>query len=1210
MADVQKVKILDVNTTKSVKNVKTLKQQIKELRDQLGMLEQGTEEYDRVSKQLADTNQKQIEVNEAMKYSNKDFGATMSNLTRVSAGVIGAFNGVSAAMQMMGADSEEAAEAMKNIQMTMALIQGLSAVDTAIKSLKGLTVAFKDFNTERGRSTTLTAGAAAATGAEATALGVNTKEMNDNNAAAKTYSEMQVENKRLTDESKQAIDQETAALVASKAAREGNTEAAELYMTQLNKMIKTQSQAEAAAADVVNDTLNRELQAAKLHLAGYQQEFETRANRGATPDELNFLGNRVAEAQKKVDLLKQSIEDTALGIQTTLTQVIKDGYTTWDDEVEWMIDDLIKASSESDLGQVYTNLFQEQYKAISDAEKMFRIGYIETEEELAEATERIEEYYETQRNAILKGIETKKTEVIQQKHLEEKILETKTARDAETISENLNADAKLANAGATEKAAVAEGRLGGLIPKTMTGTGALVKIFKGLGSVLKSVVLAFGWVGVALAAVTAGVLIYTNRMKKLHKEEKELADMEAHLHDQYNENNIRLQALVNTAKDNTESVEERKKAIEELNKVVPNYNAKLNEETGAYEANTAALNDYLTNLKEKYRLEAYEGKIKENMQKQVELQEKLNKKIYNGWKGWNEFWGVTRKIRKEIRELDKDTERWFDKIKELDLSKALDENKVTNTTKAAGKTFKELLTEIRSVYSQIWETIFDEKELRKTYNGVYRETDIMFDKIKKIVNSKNLGKDLSDNFKKAIKGGGLEKAVRDNDFIVSLDFIFKPDAVKKMENDLIKLEEQVSKGVSEKGRKYTEKEISLFKERIETLKTELENRRQLADAVQAYGNKLEELKDKQDELNKSNAEYNKQQEIQQRYTEEIRGGSKTAEINREISLTRLQIQTIQQRINKEDEELARLKEEEKQNKKVAEAIKELTEKRNSDQKALNDAVIKLDESRYKKRQILLEEDFAKSEAQFNEWLGQIENYRALMGGGTTDYNMELDLLRLQEVQLNQRKEYIKQYYADLQATVTEGSEKWYLLEQEKNAALGELDRQGAEQRVAIAQAEADRKINIQRTYINTMQTLGNQIQGLLSAQMESYDENSEEYKSLRYANALIDVISGTISAFMSGIESGIPAPYNLGLASLMATIVGTTGAIQLRNLQNETLSTSTATPINIGTHYDTLSYAQNSDILSAIQDQRVYVTESDITSTQRRVRVAETSATF
>ena len=224
--------------------------------------------------------------------------------------------------------------------------------------------------------------------------------------------------------------------------------------------------------------------------------------------------------------------------------------------------------------------------------------------------------------------------------------------------------------------------------------------------------------------------------------------------------------------------------------------------------------------------------------------------------------------------------------------------------------------------------------------------------------------------------------------------------------------------------------------------------------------------------------------------------------------------------------------------------------------------------------------------------------------------MELDLLRLQEVQLNQRKEYIKQYYADLQASVAVDNEKWYLLEQEKNAALEELDKQGAEQRVAIAQAEADRKINIQRTYINTMQTLGNQIQGLLSAQMESYDENSEEYKSLKYANAVIDVIGGTISAFMSGIESGIPAPYNLALASLMATIVGTTGAIQLRNLQNETLSTSTATPINIGTHYDTLSYAQNSDILSAIQDQRVWVSETDITSTQRRVRVAETSATF
>ena len=128
MADTSKEKIISVNTTGATKNVKTLKQQIKELRDQLGMLEAGTAEYDAVAKQLADTNQRQIEVNEAMKYSNQDVGQTFSNLTRVATGVIGAINGVNAVMSMMGADGEEAAEALRNIQLTMEVIQGMIAV--------------------------------------------------------------------------------------------------------------------------------------------------------------------------------------------------------------------------------------------------------------------------------------------------------------------------------------------------------------------------------------------------------------------------------------------------------------------------------------------------------------------------------------------------------------------------------------------------------------------------------------------------------------------------------------------------------------------------------------------------------------------------------------------------------------------------------------------------------------------------------------------------------------------------------------------------------------------------------------------------------------------------------------------------------------------------------------------------------------------------
>jgi hypothetical protein len=118
----------------------------------MAQLTKGTVEYDKAAQKLANLNQKQIEINEAMKYSNKDLGATLSNLTKVTAGVVGAISSVNSVMVMMGADSEEAMEAMKRIQALMAIIQGLGAIDTAVKALKGLTVAFQGFNDVREKT--------------------------------------------------------------------------------------------------------------------------------------------------------------------------------------------------------------------------------------------------------------------------------------------------------------------------------------------------------------------------------------------------------------------------------------------------------------------------------------------------------------------------------------------------------------------------------------------------------------------------------------------------------------------------------------------------------------------------------------------------------------------------------------------------------------------------------------------------------------------------------------------------------------------------------------------------------------------------------------------------------------------------------------------------------------------------------------------------
>ena len=132
--------------------------------------------------------------------------------------------------------------------------------------------------------------------------------------------------------------------------------------------------------------------------------------------------------------------------------------------------------------------------------------------------------------------------------------------------------------------------------------------------------------GVILAAVTAvGVAIYNlaTQTKELTKSEQELKQMNEELAEtrkRYQERldveKRRINDLVSVARDDKASMEQRKKAIDTLNRIIPNYCAKLDSETKKYTENKKALDDYLVSLERKIRLESnraeYERLIKED----------------------------------------------------------------------------------------------------------------------------------------------------------------------------------------------------------------------------------------------------------------------------------------------------------------------------------------------------------------------------------------------------------------------------------------------------------------------------------------------------------------------------------------------------------------------------------------------------------------------
>lgn len=219
--------------------------------------------------------------------------------------------------------------------------------------------------------------------------------------------------------------------------------------------------------------------------------------------------------------------------------------------------------------------------------------------------------------------------------------------------------------------------------------------------------------------------------------------------------------------------------------------------------------------------------------------------------------------------------------------------------------------------------------------------------------------------------------------------------------------------------------------------------------------------------------------------------------------------------------------------------------------------------------------------------------------GTQDYNVIRDKAQL-EVDAVIEKMKILQSYRD-QDVISEA---------EYQARLTELVKERLDKEEALEKAAAERKIQMHETYYAAYESIQGSISGLLSEMQGKYDENSKEYKQIAVANAIIDTTSGTLAAFMSGVKSGVPAPWNLVLAAALAGTTLATGITGINNIKRGQLSGLTSDASTSITPYETLAYETGADIYGAIADQKVYVTETDITNTQQRVLVTQREASF
>ena len=143
-----------------------------------------------------------------------------------------------------------------------------------------------------------------------------------------------------------------------------------------------------------------------------------------------------------------------------------------------------------------------------------------------------------------------------------------------------------------------------VLNKKMTVSIALQKAF--------NVVLKLSPWGLLLGGITlvsGALLLFNKRTDAAAKAEKMFNNIKKDAISNAAEEKSKIELLVAAARDEKISLDNRQKAINELNRIIPNYNAHLDKTTKKYYENKQALDDYIASLVRKYEIEGAKKKF-------------------------------------------------------------------------------------------------------------------------------------------------------------------------------------------------------------------------------------------------------------------------------------------------------------------------------------------------------------------------------------------------------------------------------------------------------------------------------------------------------------------------------------------------------------------------------------------------------------------------
>lgn len=169
-----------------------------------------------------------------------------------------------------------------------------------------------------------------------------------------------------------------------------------------------------------------------------------------------------------------------------------------------------------------------------------------------------------------------------------------------------------------------------------------------------------------------------------------------------------------------------------------------------------------------------------------------------------------------------------------------------------------------------------------------------------------------------------------------------------------------------------------------------------------------------------------------------------------------------------------------------------------------------------------------------------------------------------------------------------------------------------------AQDAADRK-QMAEGMVSTVSGILTSLASIYEADEKASAAQLKKAKAMKIASAIMTTSQGAVAAFVSGVESGIPAPGNVILGAAQAATVTAAGMANVAQIRKTKADGSTSVtvpsvqapsvPTNMNTTRSITSASEEERLNYMAQDQKVYLvtSELELKQNQRRVQLAEAS---